>query len=323
MVRMEKSIGLPRNDICPAGWGVAENAVNKRMTEMVTRIDWGSMRGEVDRFEQYLREVKQASENTVQSYRRDLMQMITYLEEKEIREAAKVTKTSLHGYILHMEEQGKAATTISRMMAAMKAFFNYECMQACIRRNPAESLHAPKVEKKAPVILSVDQVSALLAQPSGQTPKEIRDKAMLALLYATGIRVSELIGIQMEDINMNIGFLVCRDGERERTIPFGRSAKAALEEYLEHARNELLRGKGSDYFFVNCTGGAMSRQGFWKIIKYYGEKAGIEEDITPHTLRHSFAAHLIARGADMRAVQTILGHSDMATTQMYATYRED
>lgn len=290
---------------------------------MVTRTDWGSMRGEVDRFEQYLREVKQASENTVQSYRRDLMQMITYLEEKEIREAAKVTKTSLHGYILHMEEQGKAATTISRMMAAMKAFFNYECMQACIRRNPAESLHAPKVEKKAPVILSVDQVSALLAQPSGQTPKEIRDKAMLDLLYATGIRVSELIGIQMEDINMNIGFLVCRDGERERTIPFGRSAKAALEEYLEHARNELLRGKGSDYFFVNCTGGAMSRQGFWKIIKYYGEKAGIEEDITPHTLRHSFAAHLIARGADMRAVQTILGHSDMATTQMYAAYRED
>ena len=251
------------------------------------------------------------------------MQMITYLEEKEIREAAKVTKTSLHGYILHMEEQGKAATTISRMMAAMKAFFNYECMQACIRRNPAESLHAPKVEKKAPVVLSVDQVSALLAQPSGQTPKEIRDKAMLALLYATGIRVSELIGIQMEDINMNIGFLVCRDGERERTIPFGRSAKAALEEYLEHARNELLRGKVSGYFFVNCTGGAMSRQGFWKIIKYYGEKAGIEEDITPHTLRHSFAAHLIARGADMRAVQTILGHSDMATTQMYAAYREN
>lgn len=290
---------------------------------MVTRIDWGSMRGELDRFEQYLREVKQASENTVQSYRRDLMQMITYLEEKEIREAAKVTKTSLHGYILHMEEQGKAATTISRMMAAMKAFFNYECMRACIRRNPAESLHAPKVEKKAPVVLSVDQVSALLAQPSGQTPKEIRDKAMLALLYATGIRVSELIGIQMEDINMNIGFLVCRDGERERTIPFGRSAKAALEEYLEHARNDLLRGKGSDYFFVNCTGGAMSRQGFWKIIKYYGEKAGIEEDITPHTLRHSFAAHLIARGADMRAVQTILGHSDMATTQMYAAYRGD
>ena len=288
---------------------------------MVTRTDWGSMRGEVDRFEQYLREVKQASENTVQSYRRDLMQMITYLEEKEIREAAKVTKTSLHGYILHMEEQGKAATTISRMMAAMKAFFNYECMQARIRRNPAESLHAPKVEKKAPVVLSVDQVSALLAQPSGQTPKEIRDKAMLALLYATGIRVSELIGIQMEDINMNIGFLVCRDGERERTIPFGRSAKAALEEYLEYARNELLRGRESDYFFVNCTGGAMSRQGFWKIIKYYGEKAGIEEDITPHTLRHSFAAHLIARGADMRAVQTILGHSDMATTQMYAAYR--
>ena len=142
-------------------------------------------------------------------------------------------------------------------------------------------------------------------------------------LMVGGIAMFTLAPLFNKDINMNIGFLVCRDGERERTIPFGRSAKAALEEYLEYARNELLRGRESDYFFVNCTGGAMSRQGFWKIIKYYGEKAGIEEDITPHTLRHSFAAHLIARGADMRAVQTILGHSDMATTQMYAAYRGD
>ena len=210
------------------------------------------------------------------------------------------------------------------MMAAMKrVFLNYECMQACIRRNPAESLHAPKVEKMAPVVLSVDQVSALLAQPSGQTPKEIRDKAMLALLICDrnpGVRAYRDPDGRYQYEHWISGL---SRRERERTIPFGRSAKAALEEYLEHARNELLRGKGSDYFFVNCTGGAMSRQGFWKIIKYYGEKAGIEEDITPHTLRHSFAAHLIARGADMRAVQTILGHSDMATTQMYAAYRED
>ena len=287
---------------------------------MVTRIDWGSMRGEVDRFEQYLREVKQASENTVQSYRRDLMQMITYLEEKEIREAAKVTKTSLHGYILHMEEQGKAATTISRMMAAMKAFFNYECMQACIRRNPAESLHAPKVEKKAPVVLSVDQVSALLAQPSGQTPKEIRDKAMLELLYATGIRVTELVGLKLSDVNMSIGFITCRDEHKERMIPFGHAAREALTKYLEAARETFLKGTHSELLFTNYSGREMSRQGFWKIIKYYGDRAGIEEDITPHTLRHSFAAHLLSNGADMRAVQTMMGHSDLASTQMYTAY---
>ncbi len=279
------------------------------------------MRGEVERFEQYLREVKRASENTVLSYRRDLMQMITYLEEREIREAVKVTKVSLHSYIRYLQEQGKAAASISRMKAAMKAFFAYECLQAQIHKNPAETLHTPHVEKKAPVILSVEQVTALLSQPSGRSPKEIRDKAMLSLLYATGIRVSELIGLRLEDINMEIGFLLCHDGGKERTIPFEYSAKEALEDYLEHSREELLHGKESEYFFVNCTGGAMSRQGFWKIIKYYGEKAGIQKSITPHTLRHSFAAHLIARGADMRAVQTILGHSDMATTQMYAAYR--
>ena len=278
---------------------------------------------EINSFITYLQEVKHTAKNTEVSYHRDLIQMAGFMEKMGITHVEKVTKTSLNSYILYLEKEGKAASTISRELASIKAFFHYELREGRIRRDPAEFIKAPKVEKKAPVVLSVDQVSALLAQPSGQTPKEIRDKAMLALLYATGIRVSELIGIQMEDINMNIGFLVCRDGERERTIPFGRSAKAALEEYLEHARNDLLRGKGSDYFFVNCTGGAMSRQGFWKIIKYYGEKAGIEEDITPHTLRHSFAAHLIARGADMRAVQTILGHSDMATTQMYAAYRED
>ena len=245
------------------------------------------------------------------------MQMITYLEEKEIREAAKVTKTSLHGYILHMEEQGKAATTISRMMAAMKAFFNYECMQACIRRNPAESLHAPKVEKKAPVVLSVDQVSALLAQPSGQTPKEIRDKAMLELLYATGMRVSELITVKLSDVNLILNYVVCRDGEKERVIPFGDNAKAALDHYLQHGRMYLVREDGSEFLFVNCSGSGMSRQGFWKLIKQYASRAGITADITPHTLRHSFAAHLVQNGADLKSVQQMLGHSDIATTQIY------
>ncbi len=279
------------------------------------------MRGEVDSFERYLREVKSSSDNTVQSYRRDLMQMIAYLDQIGISEPEKVTKASLHGYIQYMEEQGKAASSILRMTAAMKSFFNFECSNSRLKKSPAESIHSPKVEKKAPLILSVDQVSALLAQPSADTPKELRDKAMLSLLYATGIRVSELINIKISDINMSIGFLVCKDEDKERKIPFDVTVKEALKNYLDHSRDILLHGKESDFFFVNCSGDAMSRQGFWKIIKYYGEKAGIEEDITPHTLRHSFAAHMIARGADMQAVKNILGHSDMATTQMYASYR--
>lgn len=144
---------------------------------------------------------------------------------------------------------------------------------------------------------------------------------MLELLYATGIRVSEIINLKLDDINLNVGFLVCRDGQRERTIPFGKRASKALDEYLNQARGELLKGQESDWLFTNCNGKAMTRQGFWKIIKYYGEKAGIQADITPHSLRHSFAAHLLRSGADIQAVQAMLGHSDMATTQVYASYR--
>ena len=275
---------------------------------------------EIDIFIKYLQEVKKMSRNTVLSYHRDLLQMASYMGERGITEAGKVTKTSLTSYILFMEKEGKATTTISRMLASMKAFFHYEFSEGKIRRNPAELVHAPKIEKKAPVILSVEEVTSLLKQPSGRSSKEIRDKAMLELLYATGIRVSELTSLKLTDINMNIGFITCRDGGKDRTIPFSRVAKGAMEDYIENARSELTRKKESDWLFVNCNGGQMIRQGFWKIIKFYGDKAGIESDITPHTLRHSFAAHLIGGGADMKAVQVILGHSDVATTQMYAAY---
>lgn len=278
------------------------------------------MIGEIENFADYLQNVKQKSQNTVLSYRRDLLQMAAYLNERGITESGKVTKTSLTSYILFLEKEGKATTTISRMLASMKAFFHYEFTEGKIRRNPAEMVHAPKIEKKAPIILSEEEVSSLLCQPAGKNPKEFRDKAMLELLYATGIRVSELTGLTLEDVNLPIGFLSCHESGRERTIPFGTVAKEALLQYIQEARPALLKEKDSDWLFVNCSGGRMSRQGFWKIIKYYGDKAGIQADITPHTLRHSFAAHLIGSGADMHAVQTILGHSDMATTQMYAAY---
>ena len=271
------------------------------------------MTSDIKSFVSYLRDVKKTSRNTEISYQRDLMQLASFLEDKGIKEVEKVTKTSLNSYILFL-------TTISRELASMKAFFNFMFKEGRIRKDPAELLKAPKIEKKAPVILSVNEVNALLDQPGMTTSKEIRDKAMLELLYATGIRVSELIGLELSDLNMQVGYITCRDGQKERMVPFGKPAKQALSVYLEKGRSQLLKGKESQWLFTNCSGKAMSRQGFWKIIKYYGEKAGIQADITPHTLRHSFAAHLIRGGADIHAVQAMLGHSDSTTTHMYAAY---
>ena len=278
------------------------------------------MTEDIKDFVVYLREVKRTSANTEMSYQRDLLQMASYLREKGITEVSKVTRTSLNSYILHLEKEGKATTTISRVLASMKAFFHYELSCGRIRRDPAELIKAPRVKKKLPTILTVEEVNCLLAQPGGEAPKEIRDKAMLELLYATGIRVSELIHLKLEDVNLNVGFITCRDGVKERTVPFGKVARQSLMDYMERSRKVLLKGNESEWLFTNCSGKPMSRQGFWKIIKYYGEKAGIQADITPHTLRHSFAAHLLKSGADVHAVQAMLGHSDMATTQAYMAY---
>lgn len=281
------------------------------------------MVSDVKSFVEYLRDVKKTSKNTEVSYQRDLMQMAAYLEEKGITEVNKVTKTSLNSYVLFLEKEGKATTTISRVLASAKAFFHYEFSQGRIKKDPAELIKAPKIEKKPPVILTIEEVNNLLSQPSGKNPKEIRDKAMLELLYATGIRVSELINLQVSDVNLSVGFITCRDGHKERMIPFGKVAKNSLMDYMDRARDVLLKGQESPWLFTNCNGKAMSRQGFWKIIKFYGEKAGIQADITPHALRHSFAAHLLKNGADIHAVQAMLGHSDMATTQMYAVYNQN
>ena len=278
------------------------------------------MTEDIKDFVVYLREVKRTSANTEVSYQRDLLQMASYLREKGITEVSKVTRTSLNSYILHLEKEGKATTTISRVLASMKAFFHYELSCGRIRRDPAELIKAPRVEKKLPTILTVEEVNCLLAQPGGEAPKEIRDKAMLELLYATGIRVSELIHLKLEDVNLNVGFITCRDGVKERTVPFGKVARQSLMDYMERSRKVLLKGNESEWLFTNCSGKPMSRQGFWKIIKYYGEKAGIQADITPHTLPHSFPAHALKSGADVHAVQAMLGHSDMATTQAYMAY---
>lgn len=274
---------------------------------------------EIQNFVTFLHLVKRASRNTELSYQRDLVRMTEYLKQQGITEVSRVTKTSLQSYILNMEEQGKAPTTISRSIASIKAFFAFAVDQGYIKQNPALELKPPRVERKMPEILSVEDMDRLLSEPSGDSPKEIRDKAMLELLYATGIRVSELIGLQVEDINLEAQYLQTTIHDRKRMVPFGQSARRALERYMEEGRPALVRSSREPLLFTNCSGGPLSRQGFWKIIKYYTYRAGIRADITPHTLRHSFAVHMIANGADLRAVQEMLGHSDISTTQMYVS----
>ena len=202
-------------------------------------------------------------------------------------------------------------------MAALRSFFQYLKETNVISTDPSVDLKPPKVEKKAPNILSLEEIDRLLDQPDSHSFKGIRDRAMLELLYATGIRVSELIHLKVSDLDIVRGYIVCREGTKERFVPFGESTRSALRLYLDHARTVLLGGKSSDYLFTNCTGGTMSRQGFWKVLKGYASAAGISADITPHSLRHSFAAHLLQNGADLKSVQTMLGHSDISTTAMY------
>lgn len=282
---------------------------------------WGeapkSMENEIKAFMIYLHNIKKTSENTEMSYRRDLVKVKNYLEDQGIEDVRKITSTNLNSYILYLEKNKFSAATISRNIASLKAFYHYMCKEGMVAEDVAETLHAPKIEKKMPEILSTDEVVRLLEQPSGDTPKEIRDKAMLELLYATGIRVTELITLKLSDVNLQMGYIVCRDSGKERVIPFGNEAKSALIRYLEGTRASMISDADSEYLFANCSGQPMSRQGFWKLIKYYAKKAGIVADITPHTLRHSFAAHLVENGADLRSVQEMLGHSDISTTQIY------
>jgi len=269
-------------------------------------------------FIEYLEFVKKSSKNTILSYQRDLGKFSCYIENKGMANIEKMTSTSLNSYILMMEKENFATSTISRNIATLKAFFNYLYKQGVIRSDPAEKLKAPKIEKKAPEILTIEGITLLLNQPNGNSNKEIRDKAMLELLYATGIRVSELISLTVSDLNIQNGYLRCNAGTRERIIPFGSVAKTALKKYLKHVRDAMVTSEDEAILFVNCNGKPMSRQGFWKVLKQYAKKAGIESDITPHTLRHSFAAHLVENGADLKAVQEMLGHSDVSTTQIYA-----
>lgn len=276
------------------------------------------MEKEITAFITYLHNVKNTSENTEMSYRRDLGKVQQFMGSRGITQVQKVSSEDLSDYVKYLEDHKFAAATVSRNIASIKAFYHFMMQESMVQEDLSEQLKAPKIEKKAPEIMSPEEVVRLLEQPSGETHKEIRDKAMLELLYATGIRVTELITLKLSDVNMQMGVILCRDRNKERIIPFGTAARDALSRYLDGTRDAMLENKASEVLFVNCSGQPMSRQGFWKLIKYYAKKAGIKADITPHTLRHSFAAHLVENGADLRSVQEMLGHSDISTTQIYA-----
>lgn len=270
------------------------------------------------RYMEYLSDVKKASKNTVLSYERDLKKMTAFFESQGIKDIKKINTTSINSYLLYLEKNKQAASTISRYLASMKAFFGFLREKGIVDEVPTLEAKAPKVERKMPEILSLEEMLLLLEQPDAGSVKGIRDKAMLELLYATGIRVSELISLRVEDINLDMSYIQCDFGKKPRIIPFNEEAGVALKYYMEKARPVLVKNKQVNVLFTNCSGEAMSRQGFWKLIKAYGEKAGIKTVITPHTLRHSFAAHLVENGADLRAVQEMMGHSALSTTQVYA-----
>ena len=275
------------------------------------------MENVIDGFISYLHKVKNTSTNTELSYKRDLKKVVVFMQQNGISDFSQVTKEDLIAYKNEMEENHFAAASISRTVASLKALYHYMCQEGIVSEDISDVLKAPKIEKKMPEILTTQEVECLLEQPAGASSKEIRDKAMLELLYATGIRVTELINLKISEVNIPMSFILCRDANKERVIPFGTAAKSALVRYIESARQRMLEDEKSEILFVNCSGQPMSRQGFWKLIKFYSKKAGITTDITPHTLRHSFAAHLVENGADLRSVQEMLGHSDISTTQIY------
>lgn len=268
-------------------------------------------------YRNHLTDERKLAENSVASYVRDIEKFQHYMGDTHKKETLlEANKTQVMSYVMHLQEQGMARTTILRNVASIRSLYNYCEKKRIIDNNPAENVHTPRVEKKAPIILSFDQVEKLLLQPNKETVTGARDAAMLELLYASGIRVSELMSLNIKDIDLELGFIKCSSSDKSRIIPIGKMAKDALAIYIETYREQLLKGD-NDALFLNYYGNRLSRQGFWKIIKVHCKDAELTTSVTPHTLRHSFAAHLIQNGADIKSVQELLGHSDISTTQMY------
>ena len=267
-------------------------------------------------YESWLGKEKRASANTLSSYLRDVRQFAVWAEGDELP-LTQVEQDDVKRYAHHLEKKGKSNATVVRSVASLKSFYTYMTIAHCVRVNPVKGFTPSREERKLPAILTSHEVDVFLEQPDISDAKGCRDKAMLELLYATGIRVSELIALDIQDVNLSACFLRCRGKDKERVVPLYKAAVRALSAYINDVRPQLLEDPIETALFVNMNGERMSRQGFWKIVKCYQEKAGIRKEITPHTLRHSFAAHLLENGADLKSIQEMLGHADISATQIY------
>ena len=275
------------------------------------------MRNYLNDFSLFLSETKKSSKNTVESYVRDIKAYLSYAEINSVN-INKVTKDDINTYLENLKNIGKTQATIVRNLASIKCFYDYLVVNNEVKLNPAKEIKSHKCKSKLPEILSSREIDLLLAQPDVSTMRGLRDKAMLELLYATGLRVSELIELNVDDINLNVGIVLCRSKNNERIIPIYKSALKYIENYLLMSRSSIVLNNSEKTLFVNMNGGKMTRQGFWKIIKSYADACGIEKSITPHTIRHSFAAHLLENGAGLKDIKEMLGHAGVSSTQIYS-----
>ena len=271
----------------------------------------------IDAYHNYLVKVKQASANTIASYMRDIRQFADWLRAAEALEVAEAGQLHISRYLDHLQEQGRSGATMSRNLASLKNFYSYLVSFGFLDHTPVVEIQIDRGEKKVPQILSSREIDLLLSQPVCADAKGVRDKAMLEMMYATGVRVTELLDLNVSDVNLELGLVKCAGAKKTRSIPLYPAALKALRTYMQDIRPGMLADPREQALFVNVSGARMSRQGFWKILKHYQETARIDKEITPHTLRHSFAVHLLENGADLDAVQELMGHSDISSTQLY------
>ena len=280
------------------------------------------MEKQINLFLEFIQNDKKLSDNTLQSYKRDINQYEKYINEKQI-DYLKADEKTIKEYLDYLQEVGKKASTVSRSLASTRSFYQYLVRTKVILQDPTNGIQAPKIEKRIPSILTAKEVELLLEQPQNVDLKGIRDKAMLEFAYATGMRVTEIISLNIQDVNLKESYVVCKSGARQRNIPLGTLSMKALKEYMDEARPYMIKDESVEALFVNVNGKRLTRQGFWKIVKYYKEQAHITKEITPHVLRHSFATHLLQNGADLKAIQTMLGHSDISSTQVYMQFQDE
>ncbi|MBE4910370.1 site-specific tyrosine recombinase XerD [Bacillus luteolus] len=277
------------------------------------------MKAHINKFIQYLVDERRLAENTVISYKRDLSKYVDYLiKHEEIEYLDHVNRIQILHFLQYLKDTGSSAKTIARHIASIRSFHQYLLRVRITKEDPTVQIETPKMERNLPKVLSLSEVEALLEAPDINSPLGLRDKAILEMLYATGIRVSELTNLNIEDVHLEMGFIRCiGKGNKERIVPLGKAAKEAIYNYIERGRPELFKNDSSQALFLNHRGQRLTRQGFWKNLRQIASSADVKNELTPHTLRHSFATHLLENGADIRAVQEMLGHADISTTQVY------